>query len=125
VLGEPAAAQYALAPVRASVRDRLAQARRLLLEAHRDEPYWPYAMDFRAERLNIPLPAAFAEEHSAPRSFLDAPFAAAIIAWTGLAVGPDVRHALQFCRDFDPAWFDAAYPCALALLSQPPHSFEA
>ena len=122
--GEPAAAQYALAPVCASVRDGLVEARRLLLEAHRDEPHWPHALDFRAERLKVPLPAVFADEHPAPRSFLDAPFAAAIIAWTGVAVGPDVRHALQFCRDFDPAWFESAYPRALALLSQPPHSFE-
>lgn len=122
--GCPGAAQFADPRLRAVTWKQLTDARRRLLDARQDERGWPLVLDFRNERLTIPLPSEFAQDPPPLRSYLDAPFVAAIVAWTGTETAPDIRHALEFCRDADPAWFEDAYLRAVALLSQKPHRFE-
>jgi hypothetical protein len=72
---------------------------------------WPEHLDFRD--FGLPLPVAHLEHAEHCRPLLDAPFAAAAAAATSGAPNVDFVNAVLQCREFDPLWFEEAYPFAL------------
>jgi hypothetical protein len=78
---------------------------------------WPAHLDFR--EFGLLLPAAHLEHAEHCRPLLDAPFAAAAAAASNGAPKADFVRAVLQCREFDPLWFEEAYPYALILAFAP------
>ena len=96
------------------------QAIDILLTGHRqaaqrrnaDERSLPGGDGFRTAFPKLP------EEHlqypEEVRPLFDAPFVAARIAASARQPDPGTFLAIRQCRDFDPAWFESAFPLSLA-----------
>ena len=100
----------------------LPEAEQFLLQSHKED-YWPSSNGIGewlrhhagipaplAALWNVPLPGA---GFRAP--VLNAPVIAALTSVCNIPVSRDVVFHVRRLRDFDVAWFEAAYGCILAI----------
>lgn len=90
----------------------IADARQAAQKRNADERNLPAGFDFREGMAGLPDEHLQVSEFARP--LLDAPFAAARIAATAKMPNREAFLAIRQCRDFDPAWFEAAFSLALA-----------
>jgi hypothetical protein len=102
--------------LRSFVESSLKEIRMNALRRNSDA-VWPEHLDFRD--FGLLLPAAHLEHAEHCRPLLDAPFAAAAAAASNGAPNADFVSAVLRCREFDPLWFEEAYPFALILAFAP------
>ena len=86
---------------------------RMEVRQRNGDQHWPNWCEFRNRFANLPNENTLGASHTVP--VLDAPFVAASIATRGTFPDGETVQSLRLCREFDPEWFNAAYPLALGL----------